>query len=91
MTCINSCILTDYRRDKCDSCTKLCGHRIALHGLDGDSGRIGNAGLPKDYRHATLANSPAREGQAKIYELLERYVDTFGSGDEKSLDRKSVV
>src|SRR5690625_439523 len=79
------CILTEYRTDKCATCTRLCPHRIALHGLDGKSGRIGNAGLPADYRGITLVNSPAREGQAKNYELLERYVETFSRGGVKSL------
>ena len=82
---MTKCILERYRRDRCASCTNLCQHYIALHGLDGKSGRLGNAGLPADYRGITLANSPARESQAKIYEVLQRYVDTFGKGEEKSL------
>ena len=79
------CILSEYRTDKCASCSKLCPHRIALEGLDGNSGRVGNAGLPKDYRGITLANSPVRTSQPAIYELLEKYVGTFGGGEEKSL------
>src|SRR5690625_2731300 len=80
-----SCILEDYRKDKCASCDHLCGHRIALHGLDGNGGRVGAAGLPRDYRYVTLANSPVRESQPEIYAALERYVETFGGGEEKSL------
>lgn len=82
-----TCILSEYRTDKCATCSNLCSHRIALEGLDGKSGRIGNAGLPADYRGITLANSPAREGQAKNYEIFERYVETFSreEGDVKSL------
>jgi len=79
------CILSEYRTDKCASCTHICPHRIALHGLDGKSGRLGNAGLPADYRGITLANSPAREGQAKNYEIFERYAETFSRGGVKSL------
>ena len=79
------CILSEYRTDKCASCTHICPHRIALHGLDGKSGRIGNAGLPADYRGITLANSPAREGQARNYEIFERYAETFSRGGVKSL------
>lgn len=75
------CILEDYRKDKCASCDHLCGHRIALHGLDGNGGRVGAAGLPKDYRYVTLANSPVRESQPEIYAALERYVETFGGGE----------
>src|SRR5690625_193890 len=83
----NSCILRNYRADKCASCSKLCAHRIALHGLDGRSGRLGNAGLPKDYRGITLANSPARADQAENYAIFERYVETFSraDGEVKSL------
>src|SRR5690625_3082080 len=75
------CILSEYRTDKCASCTHICPHRIALHGLDGKSGRIGNAGLPADYRGITLANSPARASQPKRYEFLREYVGTFSRTD----------
>ena len=74
---MTSCILQNYRKDKCANCDSLCAHRIALNGLDGKSGRLGNANLPADYRGITLANSPARGGQAKAYRLLEHYVATF--------------
>lgn len=73
----NRCILSSYRKDGCSSCDRLCPHRIALNGLDGNSGRLGNAGLPDDYQGITLANSPAREGQPEIYRLLEQYIKTF--------------
>lgn len=80
-----TCILSEYRTDKCATCSHICPHRIALEGLDGRSGRIGNAGLPDDYRGITLANSSARESQAKNYAIFERYVKTFNRGDVKSL------
>lgn len=82
-----TCILQDYRKDKCGNCTKLCTHRVALHGLNGDGGRTLNANIPKDYRYVTINNSPVRESQAKIYVLLDRYVQTFKrkDGDIKSL------
>lgn len=80
---MTKCILSEYRSDKCASCSQLCPHRIALEGLDGKSGRLGNTGLPADYRGITLANSPARDEQAKNYEIFERYVETFSrSGEE---------
>ena len=82
---MTKCILEDYRKDKCASCDHLCAHRIALHGLDGNGGRVGAAGLPRDYRYVTLANSPVRGSQPEIYAALERYVATFGGGEEKSL------
>lgn len=82
-----TCILSEYRTDKCASCSHICPHRIALEGLDGRSGRLGNASLPADYRGITLANSPARETQARNYAIFERYVETFSraEGDVKSL------
>lgn len=55
----------------------MCPSYIALHGYTGDGGRIGAAGLPADYRHLTATNSPAREGQAKIYRAIDAYVATF--------------
>ena len=85
---MTQCILTKYRTDKCASCTHLCPHRIALEGMDGKSGRIGNSGLPKDYRGITLDNSPAREAQAEIYRMLCGYIKTFRryrTGDSKRI------
>lgn len=79
------CNLRGYRKDKCAGCTKLCPHRVSMHGLDGDGGRAANAGLPLDYRYVTIDNSPARESHKDIYAVLERYVKTFDSGDTKSL------
>lgn len=77
------CILSDYRTDKCADCTKLCSHRISLHGLGGKSGRVGNAGLPADYRYVTLKTSPARENQRDIYASLDKYVETFQREGER--------
>lgn len=77
MTKDKRCILTDYRTDSCAGCFELCSHRIALHGLTGEGGRVESAGVPRDYRYVTLGNSPAREGQAKVYATLDKYVTTF--------------
>lgn len=85
MTQKQSCILDDKRKGGCASCPTHCAHRIALYGLNGSGGRIGSAGLPKEYRNLTLTNSPARVGQPKIYESLERYAATFGGDDVKSV------
>jgi len=56
-------------------------------GLNGTGGRVGAAGVPKDYRYYTLANSPAREGQAKIYGQLAQYVATFERQFDTDADR----
>lgn len=85
MTKKQKCILDDKRKGGCASCSPQCGHFIAMNGLNGEGGRVGAAGLPKEYRHLTLANSPAREGQSAIYESLERYAATFGGDDVKSV------
>jgi DNA replication protein DnaC len=60
-----------------DACNRNCGAFISTHGHSGKGGRIANANTPADYRLLTLANSPAREGQSKVYATLEKYVATF--------------
>jgi DNA replication protein DnaC len=59
------------------TCNNQCPAFISLHGHSGKGGRIANANTPADYRLLTLANSPAREGQAKVYATLEKYAATF--------------
>ncbi|MBO0602753.1 DNA replication protein [Sporosarcina sp. E16_3] len=82
---MTKCILDEKRNGGCSACNAHCQHYIALHGLSGTGGRIGSAGLPKDYRNITLANSPVKASQSAIYESLGRYADTFGSDDVKSV------
>lgn len=74
---MKKCILDSRMKGGCDACNAMCPHRIALHGFDGESGRTGIAGTPKEFRHTTLKNSPAREGQPRLYGTLEKYVKTF--------------
>jgi DNA replication protein DnaC len=78
MTHANNCILSS----RCKlagsaECNRACGHFIAMHGYSAKGGRVGNANTPADYRLLTLATSPARESQAKIYGTLEKYTQTF--------------
>ncbi|WP_228469031.1 DNA replication protein [Paenibacillus sp. JNUCC32] len=64
----------------------MCPSYVAMHGYAGDGGRVGAAGLPSEYRHLTVNNSPARAGQADVYVAVDKYVDTFKTGDRvKSL------
>lgn len=84
---MNKCILDSRRKTGCSTCNVLCSHRIAMHGLNGDGGRVGAAGAPKDYRYLTLENSPAKAGQAAIYAKLEKYVATFGRSVEPDGER----
>ncbi|MBA9027578.1 DNA replication protein [Peribacillus huizhouensis] len=58
-------------------CTNQCGAYIACHGRSGEGGRVGAAGLPRDYRLVTLKNSPARADQAEVYRAIDAYVATF--------------
>jgi DNA replication protein DnaC len=78
MTHANNCILSS----RCKlagtaDCNRSCGHFIAMHGYSTKGGRVANANTPADYRMLTLAASPARENQAKIYATLEKYTQTF--------------
>jgi DNA replication protein DnaC len=59
------------------NCNRSCAHFVALHGYSGNGGRVANANTPNDYRLMTVATSPAREGQSKVYETLEKYCATF--------------
>jgi DNA replication protein DnaC len=58
-----------------------------MHGYSGTGGRVANANTPADYRLLTLANSPARESQAKVYATIEKYVATFERQFEEGADR----
>ncbi|WP_102271339.1 AAA family ATPase [Cytobacillus massiliigabonensis] len=60
-----------------ESCNAHCGHFIALHGLNGISGRVAGVNTPKDYRLVTASNSPARAEQAEVYRAVDAYIKTF--------------
>jgi DNA replication protein DnaC len=78
MTHANNCILSSRCKVAGTSeCNRQCPHFIALHGYSAKGGRVANANTPADYRLLTLATSPARESQAKIYGTLEKYTQTF--------------
>jgi DNA replication protein DnaC len=78
MTHENTCLLASRCKVAGSAqCNRSCAHYVSLHGYSGKGGRVANANSPVDYRLLTLANSPAKEGQAKIYATLERYVATF--------------
>ncbi|MCY8570337.1 ATP-binding protein [Bacillus haynesii] len=59
------------------SCTQHCTFFIGMHGASGNGGRSAAAGLPREYRLTTLANSPARTSQPTVYKSVENYVKTF--------------
>lgn len=60
-----------------DVCNKLCSHYIAMHGMDGNGGRVGLAKVPTDYRLTTINNSPARGNQPNVYKNVDVYTTTF--------------
>lgn len=82
------CILADVcKLAGTEACTANCGHFIGMHGRSGTGGRIGAAGTPSDYRLLTIANSPARESQPKVYRTVDAYVRTFDRQFEPDADR----
>jgi DNA replication protein DnaC len=84
----NNCILSaKCKLANSDACNRSCGHFIAMHGYSAKGGRVANANTPSDYRLLTLATSPARESQAKIYATLEKYCATFERQFDDSADR----
>jgi DNA replication protein DnaC len=88
MTHANNCILSSRcKLANSEACTRSCGHFIAMMGYSGKGGRVANADTPADYRLLTLATSPARESQAKIYGTLEKYCATFERQFDESADR----
>jgi len=88
MTNENKCVLSGRcKLAGSPQCTDQCGHYISLHGRSGKGGRVGAAGLPADYRLVTLANSPARTEQAKIYAKINDYVATFDRQFEEGAER----
>lgn len=68
------CLLEDIAGTKC---TPLSGIHVGFHGSAGIGGRVGAAKVPKEYRNATLKNSPARQDQAAAYAVFDEYVRTF--------------
>jgi DNA replication protein DnaC len=78
MTHASNCILSSRCKiANTADCNRSCGHFIAMHGYSAKGGRVANANTPADYRLLTLATSPARENQAKIYGTLDKYTQTF--------------
>lgn len=88
MTNENKCVLSG----RCKiagspQCSDQCSAFIAMHGRSGKGGRVGAAGLPADYKLTTLANSPARAEQAKIYAKIADYTATFDRQFEEGAER----
>lgn len=62
-----------------DSITEaeLLPHYIAVHGLSGEGGRVGNARVPKQYRDVLVSDCVVRDAEPKIYDKLDDYIRTF--------------
>jgi DNA replication protein DnaC len=71
-----NCLLREVCKltDDPERCVNICKHYIALHGQKGKSGRVTMANIPRDYRRVTLASSPVRDKQPRIYADLQKYV-----------------
>lgn len=72
---MKKCLLRNF--DNPDLCKPLNPVYIGLHGANGKGGRVATANVPKDFHGILLNDSPAREGQTKIYDKLESYVNSF--------------
>lgn len=72
-----TCILQDYRSDRCKGCDGLCQHKLIVQGLTGDSGLAEEAGIPSRYKGVTVLTSDVRKDKPKLYGFVERYVDTL--------------
>lgn len=72
---MSNCILRNLKGD--NLCSPMNPIYLGLHGLNGKGGRVGAAGIPRDYDGVLLSDSPAREGQAETYRKLESYVKSF--------------
>jgi len=66
-----ACILNEYKRGGCATCSPQCAHKIAI------AGRQKAARLPSDYAGLTLANTPVKASQPKAYGILNDYTATF--------------
>ena len=78
MTNERNCVLANgCKAAGTSACNRQCPHFIALHGATGNGGRSAAAGLSREYRLTTLANSPARSDQPAVYKSVENYVKTF--------------
>lgn len=75
-------ILDGFLKDKAKSLERTSQHYVAMHGLDGRSGRVGNSGLPDAYQYVTMNNSPVRELFPSVYASLDRYVESFKDGEQ---------
>jgi DNA replication protein DnaC len=88
MTHASNCILSSRcKLANGPNCNRQCSAFIAMHGYSAKGGRVANANTPADYRLLTLATSPARESQAKVYATIEKYAATFERQFEDGADR----
>lgn len=55
-------------------CVPLDPLYIALHGANGNGGRVANAHIPKEYQGLLITDSPVRENQPEVYRKLDSYV-----------------
>lgn len=81
---MSKCLLRNL--DGKDLCAPTNPLYVGLHGTNGNGGRVGAAGIPRDYDGVLLADSPAREEQTKAYAILEEYVKSFDKHFEDTVE-----
>lgn len=72
----NHCLLRKYNSDRL--CSPLNSVYIAVHGNNGNGGRVANANVPRDYRGLLLTDSPQRGAQESIYRKMDAYIGSYG-------------
>lgn len=81
---MSKCLLRNL--DGKDLCAPTNPLYVGLHGTNGKGGRVGVAGIPRDYDGVLLADSPAREAQTTTYTKLEAYVKSFDKHFEDTVE-----
>lgn len=81
-----TCILQDFRSDRCSGCDGLCNHKIVVEGLTGAGGIVGTANIPERYASITHETNPIRRDKPDLYNFIEKYLESVrsylqGSGD----------
>lgn len=72
-----TCILQDFRSDRCAGCGGICSHKIVVEGLTGAGGIVGTANIPEKYAHLTHETNPIRYDKPELYNFIDNYAGTL--------------
>jgi DNA replication protein DnaC len=56
------------------TCNRLCFSFIQMHGVSGDTGRVGTGNTPRSHRLSTTANTNVRQRQENAYRVIDKYL-----------------